>query len=581
MRYINLIDELSRDDKAKIVNYIDKYGISKAFFVGVDEWLEVWSHANQKLYKLLGNKFIHKFVYEYEKDKDALERELLDDLFHTKFKTSYHNFYYDVIMELYAAGKIDSETKGAFNKLMNTSNFVNDKIEYGLKYKMEGCRKTLQLQAGMKPIRALQKVIEYFKNIYTFDDFEDFRLRHSMIFNDKTIKANLCISIHPLDYLTMSDNDSDWSSCMSWKEDGCYHVGTIEMMNSNNVLCCYLESSHPFVFNASLKENNSWNNKRWRTLAYATKDIIMSGKPYPYVNTGMSKALIAEIKRLAKENLNWNYSFGPELYKDMIHIHSSFSLNRVRDYILIGNTTKHNILWDTKGMYNDMLNDPNTRYWCYRNKVKHNKILSASGKTTCLCCSGPIIRESEYDDDDYNERYLNCGDVVCPECRQDLQCENCNNFEPYDLLKINFVDGSSMKLCKDCYKKRIRVCPDCGKLMYIEGAAAFSGIDLKETKNVVKFLSPLAWHRDYTHDWIEPMFMCPSCAEKKVKTLPTAKVSVLKKRNVVEDDVTIPVIMDREEVFNHTFSNLARVLLDNDSLICDNIEKSANYFSLG
>ena len=38
----------------------------------------------------------------------------------------------------------------------------------------------------------------------------------------------------------MSDNNSGWESCMSWRNNGCYRRGTVEMMNSPYVIVAYL-----------------------------------------------------------------------------------------------------------------------------------------------------------------------------------------------------------------------------------------------------------------------------------------------------------------------------------------------------
>ena len=42
--------------------------------------------------------------------------------------------------------------------------------------------------------------------------FESNRLRQSQIMNDARIKATLCLSIHPIDYLTASLNENNWRS---------------------------------------------------------------------------------------------------------------------------------------------------------------------------------------------------------------------------------------------------------------------------------------------------------------------------------------------------------------------------------
>lgn len=105
----------------------------------------------------------------------------------------------------------------------------------------------------MKALKQLNGILHFMDD----DEFEEFRICQSMCTNTTALEGKLCLSIHPLDYMTMSDNACDWSSCMSWQEDGCYRMGTVEMMNSPCVIVAYLESSHPMYFSREA----TWNSK--------------------------------------------------------------------------------------------------------------------------------------------------------------------------------------------------------------------------------------------------------------------------------------------------------------------------------
>ena len=466
MKYIDLIERLPASDKEIIENYIHTYGVNKNSFMGVSEWLQNWSHSNQKLYKLLGEQFIVKIPIAYEKSATEMRYELENGLMSTTFYHSYKEFLTEIIYPMFKDQTLSTTYYNAFCELGYIETYAYNETRATIKYKKEG-KKMLQIQAGAKPMKALQRIMDYFKDDFNFKGFEEFRIKHSLIFNDKECKGNLCFSIHPLDFITMSDNNSNWSSCMSWSTNGCYRVGTIEMMNSNNVMCCYMENPTPYVFreNAEDPSKYTWNNKKWRCLAYVTKDIIMAGKAYPYLKDELSIEIINRIKEMAKDNLKWTYSFGPELYKDMQHLFSGYSMNRAHNYMHMA-PRKHNIIWETKGMYNDMLN-AKVKYWCVRNKVDHNKIISVSGKAPCLCCGESIV---EYDDwcEDYNDRYTNGGSVICAECYDAfVECDGCGmkiiSNTPHDIR----VQGKLMHLCSNCYEDRIKVCPCCGELMTV------------------------------------------------------------------------------------------------------------------
>lgn len=521
----NLLDQLSAEDKKKIENYISLYGTA-SHFIGVDEWLVNWAKNKIKLYKLLGGQFIYRVPFQYDKPEEELRSELYRLIDESEFISSLSAWL------VQHQNSIPRDIVKAIRNMWSTWTLIEDKTNFKVKFKREGAKKGLQLQAGMKPMRALSKIVDYFKGIDNenfSDKFEDFRIKHSLILNDKVVKGNMVISIHPLDFITMSDNASNWQSCMSWQERGCYHVGTIEMMNSNNVVCCYLEGKEPFHFNKEDEsEEYTWTNKKWRQLLYVTKDIIVSGKPYPFVNDALSQSLVTAARNLAKENLGWEYSFGIEPYQDMKHINGTYSMNRVREFIRTGDTRKHNILFDTKGMYNDMLNDSYTKYWCVRNKVKHNKIISYSGKANCLCCGGSIINAAydEYDSGDYNDRYENTGSAICDDCLNTyFYCDGCNCSDPR-VKHHQYINshGKTITLCESCWKERIKVCPCCGEPMRIR-------LDNREFRTYARFTS--TWEKEevetpwydlsaLTHDnaWktVKPIYAHFSCLKKTVPT---------------------------------------------------------------
>lgn len=565
----DLFTQISEEDKAKIENYIHLYGVSE-HFIGLQPWLTNWAKNKIKLYKLLGRQLIYKTPYQYEKSADDLRRQITDLNNHYDFAW----VYLDWLCQDAADVITDTEIINNLKHLVQSNILIEDKIDVTIKYRREGAKRELQLQKGMKPVRALSKIVDYFKDVESFKKvaslFEAYRLQHSVVLNDKMVKGNLVVSIHPLDYMTMSDNASNWQSCMSWREKGCYHVGTIEMMNSNNVVCCYLESKEPFHFNS---ENESdaytWNNKKWRQLLYVTKDIIVSGKPYPYVNNDLTKALIEVVRKLAKQNLNWEYSFGPELYQDMKHINGAYSMNRARDYIRNRDMKKHNILFDTKGMYNDMLNDSNTKYWCVRNKVKHNKIISYSGKATCLCCGESIVYFNEDESSYYNDRYENTGSSICIDCeREYFHCDECD-CDNTTLKYYNYTrpDGSIGRICEHCWNDKVRICPCCDKPMIIPQhrpklfARFTEKYSLEEAENEFFRWDTVRENRvkemENSYKTIMPVFMCSSCAENMELTNGSHK-NIRGWGNWYVEYKMLPM-SDRTTYEKYYFSNLKKV----------------------
>lgn len=498
---LNLLDELTTEDKEKIGAYIDLYGSFGLERKSVDELLSVWAKNKTKLYHWLGNSLRVQFPFVNE---DILKEEVVNKIYRTfsdyntydsKYDNALRNMY-NKFREYYKESneknkyfqKIAEENKESLSiisswrytfvrettkemdklrsfidLIFSEHCFVDGMFDIDCKITITADGKKYQFQNGEKIWKTLKKLHQIFPDAITNKEFEDARILYSTWFNDKK-KGYLTISIHPLDFMTMSDNASKWKSCMSWKDQGCYRIGTIEMMNSNNVFCVYYTSKKEdtgFSFG-----DYEWNDKKWRSLIIATKDIIVANKAYPYCSKETNIAIIDKIKELAKENMGYTYEFGPELYKDMDHIMTDCYLDDVSNSI--ANRTeglRKNIYFKSVGMYNDMLhNIDNYEYWCYRNKVKTKKLISYSGKSECMCCGKTdILKYIGFDEGIHN--YRNVASTLCKECEDLTVCPNCGSFAGTNIVKITY-DGKKRTFCQTCGSSIIS-CPICNK-NYVE-----------------------------------------------------------------------------------------------------------------
>lgn len=457
---LNLFDYLTELDNERIKNYVASVEAREEYYCGNNQYLRYWAEQKKHLFHLLGGNLIYRFPVQIKKSHEAMRQE-----------------FYNIETSMGFCDKFRDQcmTKGvlkySLSNLINVPVLLQDQVTENIKdtKEVEGKTRTLQIQKGMKPIRAIQKVIDFY-DMPLKEEFEQFRLAHSVVLNDKYLKGNLCLSIHPLDFMTMSDNTLGWSSCMSWTSRGCYRAGTVEMLNSNNVICCYLESAEPYNFNKDHvgEEAYQWNNKKWRQLFYVTKEIAVCGKAYPYHNKELSLAILDKIKELTETNLHKTYTYGPEPYRDMNHIGSNNRMRQQKAWIRRGDTTKKNIIFDSKIMYNDMFNDHDKRedlYWCYRNKVKKNTVICYSGKAPCACCGRNYREETSAAEDNYegayNDRYDGTGQLICPTCRATHLCDHCHSAK--ESLKSGLYNYKGHKYCESCLKDILRTCPSCGK----------------------------------------------------------------------------------------------------------------------
>lgn len=325
-------------------------------------------------------------------------------------------------------------------------------------------RKSFTISYGMK----LMKVYNKFATAFGIAGFDEYAVAHSQILNTTNLKGTLCLSIHPLDYMTMSDNNSNWTSCMSWEGDGEYRQGTVEMMNSDCIVVGYLESSAPMNILGA-----KWNNKKYRSLYCVNGDVIANIKGYPYKSLEIDKIVIDWLKELVEANTDIKYE------SDIIDFNSDEN-----DYFLD---------FHTHIMYNDCYSIKGCRT-CHigyvSNLASHNCYVHYSGPDECMCCGAVGVME---------------------ECSEsDLVCDSCDGYEYCDFCgdRCNFgeahhIDGYSF--CSYCYDEavaqdffdetehlennmvQVKINVDAESGMFIRSHSVYSiFIDIK---NIEKFIS--------------------------------------------------------------------------------------------
>lgn len=427
-------DKLTNENIDFIKAYIDSYANAK-----VDDLrpvLNVWNKNKRTLFKALGGELQVKIPIEVPRNTLIYHNQLNKIYYSYPITTVYEmcdflesNYIKNTIRNEFVSGAIeyliretnDINTVRSFSRMLSHTNVEEGKTVRDYEFP----HYNLTIRQGTKIAKAIQRVLKVAK----YPDmhlFEDWRNAISNLNANRSVKANLVLSINPIDYMTMSDNNCDWSSCMSWTKDGMYSTGTIEMMNSNVAVVAYLESDTPYEVCGMFAPNKSW-----RTLLFVHKDIMIVGKNYPYYHEGLCQAVLHHMSKLVKHNLNWDYSFKNQLYHDLIHFESNEFVRadlsrqkmRYKSRYQDGkwtHTNRHKILCYTRLMYNDMICDRETSYWCYRNKVDKTLFLNLSGRATCMCCGEYI-----YDEWD-NPRNEDCTLKVCHHCRNNNHCVYCN-----------------------------------------------------------------------------------------------------------------------------------------------------------
>lgn len=126
------------------------------------------------------------------------------------------------------------------------------------------------------------KVLKGFK--YFINDeialryFQDYCSRFQQ---QKGMNGKICLSVHPLDFLSLSNNNCGWSTCHSL--DGEFRAGNISYMLDECTFICYLKTHEGLVPIDGFPSSVPWNNKKWRMLAFLSDDfgMILTGRQYP------------------------------------------------------------------------------------------------------------------------------------------------------------------------------------------------------------------------------------------------------------------------------------------------------------
>ena len=351
----------------------------KENLIPIEELLNKYYYNNKEtLYQLLGNNYKLSIPFKYSKSKEEMKEEINAKLLN--FLTVNFCIQYEDWCDFYAKTQTNYTTERHILReiLLEEDNYISNRLvtleRYGTITIECPDGKSFKINKDTKLMRFFGKIVNNFSSHFDKEMFEKFRLKHSLICNDAKFENTLTISIHPLDYWTMSDNTSNWNSCLSWLDNGSYRAGAIEMMNSPCVIMAYLESNDPMP----IGEDYEWNNKIWRELYVVDKNLIMSIKGYPYSNFSISSYIVSWLKELAEKNLSWEYENDVK-YIDFYEEDIGFEDDK----------GTHEIYLSMNTMYNDFNNMDNFVIVYALDPVSDCEgeyVIECSGPRQCLSC---------------------------------------------------------------------------------------------------------------------------------------------------------------------------------------------------
>ena len=269
---------------------------------------------------------------------------------------------------------------------------------------------TITIPKGMKIAKAL--------NQFFYDDnMDELISEYSRIIQSDKITGRLCISIHPLDFLSISENTLNWRSCHAL--DGDYRGGNLNYMCDDVTFVTYIKTEEEPIL-PRFRQIFPWNNKMWRDLMFLdrSRNILWSGRHYPF----FSETILNEIKyALIKLNILDNIDRYARWSSNIVNMVQLADIGEImplnEDYVYFSGHMARLGRWIT--------NAPGT--------YQFNDLISSS-------CYKPWMLMYSYRDD-----HIRMNSISSMKVGAAAPCPCCGKF--------NALSSSNQLICPDCYSK--------------------------------------------------------------------------------------------------------------------------------
>ena len=422
-----------KDKFIKVLQY--SQGVNNATNFNVNTLFNKWEENKRRFYSAWGNSLIWTDNRIMTFHLDEKQRKFKYTCFIEKVEAYWDN-------KLLAQYLRQLPANDFFNNLISQNVTLND-VDY--KYK------------GVKLLKAF-KYFEKDKNVLF-----DMQNEASRIIQEDKITGIFCLSVHPLDFLSLSENDHQWRSCHAL--DGDYRAGNLSYMVDKCTFIAYICSKDVFSHKLpNFPEDVLWNSKKWRRLIFMSDDMNMmfAGRPYPFALDDS----LSTITSLCDKFFAGGGNYWGEWHQGGVTVSfNNYVAYQSKDRLyLVGN----NILRHEEAMFlepdeplhfNDLTSSTVYVPWySYRTRFFGGPTGNTTRETAfhigedvpCPVCGS---------------RYLSQHDVMmCMRCWRDIEemnnryhCECCG--EVIDDDDITIVEGSV--LCHRCVQNETSVCDRC------------------------------------------------------------------------------------------------------------------------
>lgn len=334
-----------------------------------------------------------------------------------------------------------------------------------------------------KLIKKGTKLVKAFKHFIKNDrSLTDIQNEASRIIQEDKIEGTLCLSVHPLDFLSVSENTYNWRSCHAL--DGEYRAGNLSYMMDKSTVICYLKATDSAQL-PSFPGDIKWNSKKWRVLLYLSNDwkMIIAGRQYPFeTSVGMDIVLkdLLPASKLLRDDKNRYWTDWNNLLYSEVELTNRIKIEFDSSYVPIGNEliSLDELVTNGEGskQFNDVLLSSCykpiysmqyiTHFWdCnggYLTTNRKDTKFVIGGYTYCLWCGE-------------KETLLGADTMMCDTCELEHGTSENDMFTTCDCCgrRMYFDDGYGVgdeEVCEECYRKYCRRCENCGETIFTEDA---------------------------------------------------------------------------------------------------------------
>lgn len=425
-------DELKQQVKA-VIEYSQQ--ISD---VNTDSLIEKWFEAKKSFIQAFDEELIYKtkeqVTFELDKDqKDAKLKEFIDML---------NNSDYD------------------YSNLIEFINYFKTDF-FRNRMSCEYNRNGYKIPVGMKLTKAYKEFIDDEYNLHVVQTIA------SRIIQENKITGYLCLSVHPLDYLSSSENNNNWRSCHAL--NGEYRSGNLSYMLDSSTVVCYICNDRKEKL-PRFPTSVPWNSKKWRMLLFVSDNwnALFAGRHYPFFSENIMEMVRERwINKTTGGFRMWSvtdiWSHWHDDYYNNITLKKWSSLDNftttnryvpIRDKIY----SMKSLVKDQSNLhFNDLLNSNcYIPYYCWHKMSSASIKFHIGAEVPCLVCNNNLLTDTD--------------SVICSKCLEPngfIRCADCEEIMAEDEV-IWAGRLEDIPICRDCYTDHYNRCFNCGLVFHVD-----------------------------------------------------------------------------------------------------------------